>query len=65
MSCGLTGKGEIMDEKEGIKAIIFLQSLAGIEETPEDAKIGWHQMSHREKCFTLALYRTLDGEDNE
>ena len=44
-------------ETEGIKAIIYLQSIAGIVETPEQAKNGWGSMRAHERDTTLRLYR--------
>lgn len=44
-------------ETDGIKAIIYLQSMAGITETPEQAKKGWESMRAHERDRTLRLYR--------
>lgn len=48
-----------MDEQEGIKAVIYLQSLAGIEESEEDAKAGWNSMTGSEKRRTMEIYAML------
>jgi hypothetical protein len=46
-------------DKEGIKAIIELQALAGITETEEQAAAGWLAMNDREKAKTLSVHRML------
>ena len=48
-----------MDENEGIKAIIFLQSMAGIDESEEDAKKGWRGLSEAEREKTMEVYAML------
>jgi len=48
-----------MDEKQGIEAIIYLQSLAGITETEEQARAGWRSMSDSEKQTTMFTYNLL------
>lgn len=48
-------------EELGIKAIVYLQSLSGIEETEEQAKIGWNNMTESEQVFTVFLYREFSG----
>lgn len=45
------------DDTDGIKAIIYLQSIAGITETSEQAKRGWSIMSTHERDTTLRIYR--------
>jgi len=46
-----------MDEAEGIKAIIYLQAMAGIVETEESAKLGWSKLDNSERETTLWFYR--------
>jgi hypothetical protein len=45
--------------QEGMRAIQYLQSLAGIEESDEDARKGWALLTEREKEFTVELYKSL------
>jgi hypothetical protein len=52
---------DIRNEELGVKAIIALQSCAGIRETPEQAKRGWASMSNNEKRQTLLAHRALFG----
>lgn len=49
----------INDEQLGIKAIIYLQSLANIDESEDDARKGWQAMSDHEKEQTLAFYKMI------
>jgi len=49
------------EEANGIKAIIFLQAMAGTEETEEQAKSGWAGMSDSEKRQTLFAYKMFNG----
>jgi len=52
-------------EPEGIKAIIFLQALAGIKESEEEAKIGWREMTSYDQENTMAAYKVMGGnKDN-
>jgi hypothetical protein len=44
------------DEEAGIKAIIMLQAMAGINESREDALKGWRKMSDSEKENTMAAF---------
>ena len=46
-------------EEEGVKAIILLQSIIGVNETEEQAKIGWNKMSDMEKTFTQEIYERI------
>lgn len=46
-------------ERDGVKAIIALQALAGIVETPEQAKAGWAKMSPSEQQKTLRVYAMI------
>lgn len=54
-----------MDEQKGIEAIIYLQSLARVPETEEEAKAGWNAMSDSEKAVTLKMYEIFTQGDNE
>lgn len=47
------------EEELGIEAIIFLQGLVGVIETPEQARIGWNKMTVYEKANTLAAYEVI------
>ena len=47
------------DEQAGVKAIIALQALIGIEETEEQAKLGWANMSAHEKESTIQIHKRL------
>ena len=50
------------DERErGIKAIIFLQSLAHITETRDNAEKGWASMSDSDRENTMAAFQALGG----
>lgn len=48
-----------MDEQKGIEAIIFLQSLAGIEESEEDARKGWRSLTDMQKRSTMQTYSMM------
>jgi len=48
--------------EDGIKAIIFLQAMAGIEETEEKARLGWENMQPWEQETTLRFYNQLSPE---
>ena len=48
-------------EKEGAKAIIFLQGLEGIEETEDSALEGWRRLCVRHKDQTMRAYLLLSG----
>jgi hypothetical protein len=43
-------------EAEGIKAIIALQKLAGIEETEQAARKGWQGLSDHDKRQTMLAF---------
>lgn len=47
------------DEQEGVKAIIYLQALAGIDEPVEKARRGWQSMTPRQKEATLDAYKIV------
>lgn len=51
--------------ERGIKAIIDLQSIAGIEETVLDAAAGWDAMSTEEREHTLNMHALLFGDKGE
>lgn len=44
------------EEKEGVKAIVFLQSLVGIVEPEDKALRGWRGFSEYDKEATLRMY---------
>lgn len=48
------------EEKEGIQAIVFLQSLAGIDEPEEKARRSWKGFADWEKQATLNTYRLMN-----
>lgn len=50
-------------EKEGIKAIIGLQGLAGKVESKDQARAGWRAMSDKEKARTIEIYNWLQDTD--
>jgi hypothetical protein len=50
----------MIDEEKGIEAIIYLQSLAGIDESKEEARKGWASMNDSEKRHTLDVYNRLN-----
>jgi hypothetical protein len=59
-------------EEKGIAAIIYLQSLAGLTETEEEARKGWRAMHEAERQGTLTLHaallerrKKLEQEDGE
>ena len=52
-----------VEEQQGIRAIQYLQSLVGIDESEEDALNGWKDMSKYEKQNTMAAYSALGGEN--
>jgi hypothetical protein len=43
-------------EARGVKAIIELQKMNGITESPDKALKGWRGMSDHEKQFTLHFF---------
>ncbi len=49
----------MLNEKQGIEAIIKLQAMAGITETPKQAKKGWNKMSTGEKEQTELAYNSV------
>lgn len=50
-------------ERKGIEAIIFLQSMAGIKESEEQALKGWRGMDSYQKAETLRIYEIFHKED--
>lgn len=46
-------------DKDGIKAIIFLQEFAGIKESKDKALRGWRGMNAHEQEHTLKTYQML------
>ena len=51
----------MIEEQEGIKAIIALQKIAGIDEPEEKARKNWRSFSERNKETTMAAYQVLFG----
>jgi len=47
------------EEKKGVRAIVYLQSLAGITETEEQAIIGWRLMTPGEQEQTLYVFKII------
>jgi hypothetical protein len=57
---------DVMEEEEkGIRAIQFLQKIAGIDVSYDLALIGWRKMSAKEKEKTLDVYVMLGGGEVE
>ena len=48
-----------VSDKEGAEMIVYLQKLADIKESPEDALKGWKRMSESEKHSTVRTYNTF------
>ena len=46
-------------DAEGVKAIIFLQGVFGVLESPEDASAGWLAMTMDQRDHTMSLYHAL------
>ncbi len=54
----------VLDNQEGVKAIVHLQSLVDIEESEENALKGWLSMSASEKEHTMKFYtHVIEGHD--
>jgi len=53
-----------VDDK-GVKAIIYLQALVGIEEPVEEATRGWNSLADWEKEQTLQAYRLCKDMRND
>lgn len=51
--------GKKYTEEEGIAAIKYLQGLADIPETDDQARRGWRSFSDREKEFTMMTYEMI------
>jgi hypothetical protein len=49
-------------QKQGVKAIQFLQKMAGIDESEIDALIGWDEMTKAEKENTMSAYISFSKE---
>ena len=54
-----------VEERQGIKAIQYLQSLAGIDESNKEALTGWRDMSKSQKEFTLKVCVEFGGDADE
>lgn len=52
-----------LDDAVGGKAIIELQAIVGITETPEQAKTGWAAMSPEQREQTMLAHRTVCGKN--
>lgn len=52
------------DLEDGIDAIIYLQSLNGIEENRLTAELAWNNFTKQEKDSTVFFYRLLRAEEN-
>lgn len=50
---------ELRKEDAGIKAIIYLQSAIGLEETPQEARNGWRAMTPAQQQKTLKVYNLV------
>lgn len=48
--------------QEGMKMIQFLQKMAGIDESDEDARLGWLCMSDHGREWTRITYDILKQE---
>ncbi len=44
------------EQKSGVEAIQYLQSMANINESDEDALKGWNSMSKSEQKHTIRMY---------
>lgn len=55
---------EDRDLEDGIDAIIYLQSLNGIEENRLTAELAWNNFTKQERDSTVFFYRLLKAEDN-
>lgn len=55
------------EERAGVEAIIYLQSLAGIDEPQDVALKNWRNFSQWEKSNTMAAYSLfhVDGGEEE
>lgn len=51
----------MLNEEQGIKAIIALQTMVGVTETEEQAKKGWDMMSDFDKKQTENAHHILLG----
>jgi len=55
----------MLTEEEGIKAIIHLQKIAGIEEAEERARKAWNTFTDEEKEQTNIAYNMLIRKRNK
>lgn len=53
------------EEKQGMKAIIYLQTRVGKKEPEEKALAGWRAMTNRERAFTLEFYAMMHKADKK
>lgn len=47
--------------EEGIKAVIYLQAMAGFDEPREKAEAGWDGMTPSQQSTTLEVYGLMRG----
>ena len=50
------------NKEKGVKAIIFLQKCAGIDEPKDKAEQSWSSFSENQKKQTLLAYKAMGGE---
>ncbi len=55
----------MLEDEQGIQAIIDLQALGGVVETKEKATIGWAKMSQMERSATEDAHLTFCGGFNK
>ncbi len=53
------------EEQRGIRAIQYLQSGVGINESDEDATIGWKAMNSEEQRQTMLAFTALGGTEKD
>ena len=53
------------EEKKGVEAILFLQSMNGIEEPPDRALRNWRSFSEYDKKNTLRAYDIFRPQPEE
>jgi hypothetical protein len=56
---------KLIEESEGIKAIIFLQKYAGIDESHEKARQGWRSMTIEQRNQTMVVYSILKPKEKK
>ncbi len=53
------------EEQRGMRAIQYLQSLAEIDESDEDATKGWNEMSSEDQRQTMLAFTGLGGTEED